>query len=294
MATPAQEKRVLDAVFTRGRFQGKVAIVTGGASGIGQATVERFVNDGASVAIFDFNEARGKELERTLKEAGGDVMFCAVDVSEKEKCVAAVEKVAKKHQEKIHLLVNGAACIFPFEGLSVTQKTWDKMLSVNVVGYANMVQACHPYMKNAGPGECAIVNIASISAHRGQPTRWSYAASKGAVSAMTRGMALDLSADGIRVNAVSPAWIWTPAMITATCTSDRSVVEAELGKYHMVKRLGDASEIAAAITFLCSRDASFITAIDLKLDGGSMAMSAERFGDESTLSDRSYQKDGGN
>ena len=83
-------------------------------------------------------------------------------------------------------------------------------------------------------------------------------------------------------------------MTTATCTSDRAVVEAELGKYHMVKRLGDAGEIAAAITFLCSLDASFITAVDLKVDGGSMAMSAERFGDESTLSDRSYQKSGGN
>ena len=117
MASPVpQEKRVLDANFTRGRFQGKVAIVTGGASEIGEATVERFVNDGASVAIFDMNETRGKELERTLREAGADVMFCSVDVSEKEKCFAAVEEVAKKYHEKIHLLVNGAACIFPFEG----------------------------------------------------------------------------------------------------------------------------------------------------------------------------------
>ena len=83
-------------------------------------------------------------------------------------------------------------------------------------------------------------------------------------------------------------------MVTATCTSDRAVVEAEVGKYHMVRRMGDAGKIAAAITFLRSRDASFITAVDLNVDGGSMAMSARRFGDETILSDRSCQKSGGN
>ena len=98
-----------DAAHTRGRFHGKVAIVTGGASGIGRAIVERFANDGAAVTVFDINESAGKEVETRLKEAGHDVTFQKVDVSDKKQCVEAVDKVAEGHEGKIHALVNCAA-----------------------------------------------------------------------------------------------------------------------------------------------------------------------------------------
>lgn len=98
-----------DAAHTRGRFHGKVAIVTGGASGIGRAIVERFANDGAAVTVFDINESAGKEVETRLREAGHDVTFQKVDVSDKKQCVEAVDKVAEGHEGKIHALVNCAA-----------------------------------------------------------------------------------------------------------------------------------------------------------------------------------------
>ena len=110
---------ITDAAHTQGRFHGKVAIVTGGASGIGRAIVERFVNDGAAVTVFDINESAGKEVETRLREAGHDVTFQKVDVSDKKQCVEAVDKVAEGHEGKIHALVNCAA-YFGAKGETVT------------------------------------------------------------------------------------------------------------------------------------------------------------------------------
>ncbi|EDO36539.1 predicted protein [Nematostella vectensis] len=235
-----------------GRFHGRVAIVTGGASGIGKATVERLAREGASVAILDINDELGQQVETDLRSSG----------------------------------------------LDVEEKDWHKTMSVNVQGYANMVQACHPYMKtacNTGPSG-AVVNLASISAHRAQPVHWTYSSSKGAIISMTKCMALDLAKDHIRVNSLSPGWTYSPEVATILLVTyciqtqvaraagdDRARWEPLWGPYHMLNRLGEPAEIAAAISFLCSEDASFITAADLPVDGGYLGMSAEGFGKNSVF-----------
>lgn len=275
----SEEQPPLDQEHTKRRFAGKAAVVTGGASGIGRGVVDRFANDGASVAILDICEELGKKAVEELTGKGCTVRYYNVDVSSKEKCVQATEDFAKQNLGNIHFLVNSAV-YFGSQGLNADRSDWDMSFKVNVEGYANMVQACFPHMVAAGGRDCAVVNVASVSAHRSQPIRWTYSATKGAVAMMTKCMALDLSAQGIRVNSVSPAWIWTPEVAKAA-EFNRPKYEPTWGPFHMLRRIGETSEVAAAITFLCSKDAAFITGSDLPVDGGYLSMGPEGLGEKS-------------
>ena len=144
-----------------------------------------------------------------------------------------------------------------------------------------MVQACHPFFMRTTPG-AAIVNLASISGHVAQPDRWTYNACKGAILTMTQCQALDLSVDGIRVNAVSPGWIWTPEVQKAA-QGDREKWEPVWERYSMMRRLGEPREVARTILFLCSDDASFITGSELRVDGGYLGLGSEGLGDTSAF-----------
>ena len=222
-----------------------------------------------------------------LTKNGRLVHYYNVDVSNKQACVYAVDNFAAKYGNKINYLVNSAA-YFGSKGITAEKEDWDKSLSVNIVGYANMVQACHKHMKGvSGEHSKSIVNVASISGHRAQPSRWTYAATKGAVLTMTKCMALDLSADKIRVNSVSPAWVWSPE-VSKAANGDREKWEPVWGPYHMIRRLSETSEIASAITFLLSDDASCITATDLPADGGYMSMSGEGLGNNAHFAGTDY------
>ncbi|MDW8100525.1 MAG: SDR family oxidoreductase [Anaerolineae bacterium] len=259
-------------------WSGRVAIVTGGASGIGAATVQEFANEGVTVAVFDINQAGGEQIVKTLRAAGHKAYFFHVDVSDAEACRSAV--IALEAQlGRLDFLVNSAAS-FIAKGLDVTTADWEQSLGVNVRGYANMVQACYEPMRRAGGG--AIVNISSVSAHVAQPNRWTYNACKGAIITLTKCQALDLALYGIRVNAVSPGWIWTPEVAKAA-SGDRARWEPIWGRYHMLRRLGEPREVARAILFLCSDDASFITAAELAVDGGYLGMGSEGLGETSTF-----------
>ncbi|MBI1282177.1 MAG: glucose 1-dehydrogenase [Anaerolineaceae bacterium] len=260
------------------RFTGKVAIVTGGASGIGAAIVREFAAEGASVVIFDINEPLGQSYTSELHAAGLTVSFHRVDVSDTELVTQAVNAIAAKYGA-VNYLVN-CAVSFTSKGLDVTTPEWERSLGVNVRGNSNMVQACHPHMKAAGGG--AIVNIASISAHIAQPNRWTYNATKGAIVTLSKCQALDLAPDKIRVNVVSPGWIWTPEVDKAA-NNDRAKWEPIWGRYHMLRRLGQPTEVARAVLFLCSDDASFITAAELPVDGGYLGMGSEGLGDTSSF-----------
>lgn len=260
------------------RFVNKVAIVTGGASGIGAAIVHEFAAEGAAVAIFDINKPGGESYAAELIAAGHRVSFHHVDVSDAEAVAQAVNAVAAAHG-KINYLVNSAVS-FTAKGVDVTTAEWERSLGVNVRGNSNMVQACYPHMKAAGGG--AVVNIASISAHIAQPNRWTYNATKGAIVTLTKCQALDLAPDKIRVNVVSPGWIWTPEVAKAA-NNDRAKWEPVWGRYHMLRRLGNAPEVARAVLFLCSDDASFITAAELPVDGGYMGMGSEGLGETSSF-----------
>ncbi len=259
-------------------WSNRVAIVTGGASGIGQATVEEFAKEGARVAIFDINVERGRGVQAALEAQGRTVSFHQVDVSDDVACRQAVNAV-QAHWGRVDYLVNNAIS-FLAKGLDVTPADWERSLGVNVRGMANMVQACHPYQR--GGHGAAIVNIASISAHIAQPNRWTYNATKGAIVTLTKCQALDLAPDGIRVNCISPGWIWTPEVAKAA-QGDREKWEPIWGKFHMLRRLGEPREVARAIVFLCSEDASFITATELNVDGGYMGLGSEGLGETTSF-----------
>jgi NAD(P)-dependent dehydrogenase (short-subunit alcohol dehydrogenase family) len=256
----------------------QVAVVTGGASGIGEATVREFARSGVRVAIFDIQTERGQAVRDALAAEGHAVESYTVDVSDADACKRAVSTVKAKWGQ-IDFLVNNAVS-FISKGLDVTDADWERSLGVNVRGYANMVQACYPFMREHSAS--AIVNIASISAHIAQPNRWTYNATKGAIVSMTKCQALDLASDGIRVNAVSPGWIWTPEVAKAA-NNDRAKWEPIWGRYHVLRRLGEPREVARAILFLCSDDASFITGAELPVDGGYLALGSEGLGETSSF-----------
>jgi len=275
----AQSNPPLDSQHTKGRFANKVCIITGGASGIGRATVNRFANDGASVAAFDVNEPAGKHLQDELTTAGYDVKFYKVNVADKEQCVEGVKKVAEQYEGKIHFLVNNAGVAPTRSGLDSSKEDWERILGINVIGYSNMVQACFPFMTEAEAWDCAVVNISSVQSHRAQAVDmgWTYATSKGAVTAMSRRMALDLSPHGIRVNSISPGYTWTA--MAESIVGERKNIEPTVAKLQMNRRFCEPAEVAATIAFLCSKDASAITGADLAVDGGYLALGPEGLGE---------------
>lgn len=248
-------------------FSGSVAVITGGASGIGLATAEAFVREGAHVVLVDRN------AEGVRREAARLVAATAVvgDVSRPEDCAAAAQAAAAVGRP-VRYLVNCAAS-FLSKGEDATAADWDISLGVNVKGTALMASAIIPLIRAAGGG--AIVNVASISAYIAQPNRWTYNATKGAVAELTRCQALDLAKDNIRVNSVSPGAIYT-GEVDKMFRGDRAAAQAVFGPQHMLGRFGEPSEVAAAILFLCSDAASFITAADLLVDGGYVHMGHDR------------------
>ena len=252
-------------------FQGSVAVVTGGASGIGRATAQELVRAGAAVVIVDRDEPRARQTAAEL----GDATAVVGDVSREEDCRRAAETargVGEQGGRPVRWLVNCAAS-FLSAAEKATGSDWDTSLGVNVKGSALMAGAIAPLIRAAGGG--AIVNVASISGWIAQPDRWTYNATKGAILALTRCQALDLARDGIRVNSVSPGTIWTPEL-DRMAGGERARWEPTFAPHHILNRVGEPSEVATAILFLCSDAASFITGEDLRVDGGYLAMGHDR------------------
>jgi NAD(P)-dependent dehydrogenase (short-subunit alcohol dehydrogenase family) len=254
-------------------FEGASAIVIGGGSGIGAATALQLAELGSFVAIFDINNPAAVAIAAQMRPEQQCEVY-QVDVSRQDQLEAAVSAAASR-TGSINFLVNCAAS-FIGAGRDATRADWDQVLGVNVTGCAWSVSAVSRYM----PMGSAIVNVSSISAHIAQPNRWTYNATKAAIVEITKCQALDLASLGIRVNVVSPGWIWTPEVAKAA-GGDREHWEPVWGKYHILGRLGEPTEVANAIVFLLSRAASFITATELMVDGGYLALSAEGSGDDS-------------
>src|SRR5579862_9906796 len=259
-------------------WSNRVAIVTGGASGIGAAALREFCTEGAAAIILDINVQLGTDVAAKLRNEGLQAEFIDLDVSDAAACKLVVDRIAGKHG-RVDFLVNSAVS-FLSRGLRVTTEEWEQSLGVNVRGGANMAQACYPHMKASGGG--AIVNISSISGHIAQADRWTYNACKGAILSLTRCQALDMAPDKIRVNSVSPGWTWTPEVEKAA-VGGREKWEPVWGRFSMMRRIGEAREIARAILFLCGDDASFITGADLPVDGGYLALGTERDGSDSVF-----------
>ncbi len=248
-------------------FAGKVAIVTGGATLIGEAVVKAFTDAGARVVIADINEDGGAAVAARL---GAAVRFHKTDLKIDTEIGDLVETVVKT-EGRIDYLVN-VACTYLDNGADSTRAEWLEAFDVNVVGSVMLMQAARPHLAAA---KGAIVNFGSISSRVAQTGRWLYPVSKAAILQLTRNQAMDLAPDGIRVNAVSPGWTWSAIMVELT-RDDREKTDRVAAPFHLERRVGDAEEVANAVLFLCSRKASFINGTDIRVDGGYTAMGPER------------------
>ena len=245
-------------------LDGKVAIVPGGATKIGAAIVAAFQAAGTKVMVADINEEAGAAL------AGDGVAFKATDLRDDDQIAALVE-ATKAEFGRVDFLVN-VACSYLDNGVESTRADWLESLNVNVVGSVMLMQAAREELaRNKG----AIVNFGSISARVAQTGRWLYPVSKAAILQLTRNQAMDLAGDGIRVNAVSPGWTWSNIMDELS-GGNRAKTDGVAAPFHLLRRTGDPQEVAQAVLFLCSDEASFITGTDIRVDGGYTAMGPER------------------
>ena len=253
------------------RLKGKVAIITGGGQGIGRATCELFAEEGAAVVIAERQSDTGQATSAAINRKGGTARFIQTDVTDEDGIRRMVTETVNT-LGRVNVLVNNAA-VFVLKGIEATPADWRQVLDVNVMGPALVVRHVVPEMRKAGGG--AIVNLGSISSFIAQPGFLTYNASKGAIANMTRCMALDLAGDNIRVNAVCPGTVWTPIVerLTKERGLDRAAADShpDFGATHMIKRLAEPREVAYAILFLASDEASFITAENLMVDGGYVA-----------------------
>jgi NAD(P)-dependent dehydrogenase (short-subunit alcohol dehydrogenase family) len=251
------------------RLQDKVAIVTGGAGGIGQATAILFAEEGARVVIADINESAGAETVSQIKEQGREAIFMLTDVSQEDDARRVCEKALSTFG-KLNVLVNNAAA-FVLKGLDATVADWQHSLNVNVIGTSLMSRYAAEAIKQVD-GSGAIVNLGSVSGFIAQASFLTYSAAKAAIIQMTRNMAMDLAPMNIRVNCICPGTILTRASydyMECSAMNFEEFVAAEAPK-HLVGRLGQPREVAAAILFLASDEASFITGTSLVVDGGYM------------------------
>jgi len=248
------------------RLAGRAAIITGGAAGIGRATAELFAEEGARVVVADLDEKSGDETVSVIEGKGGEAIFVATDVSREDDAQRLCEQALRVFG-RVDILVNNAAT-FVLKGLEASIEDWRRSLDVNVVGTALVSRFAGEAMKRSGGG--AIVNLGSISSFIAQPQFVTYSATKAALVQMTRNMALDLAPFGIRVNCVCPGTILTRAsqdhMERVGMTLEEFV--AEEGPKHLLGRVGKPREVAYAILFLASDEASFITGTHLMVDGG--------------------------
>ena len=247
-----------------GKLQGKIALVTGGAGGIGRATVLAFAREGAKVAVADLNEAAARAVAEEVNAAGGEAIAIAVDVTRETQVVQMVEAVVKQFG-RLDIAFNNAGIEIEHRPLAeATEETFDLLMNVNVKG----VWLCmkHEIQQMLTQGGGAIVNTASIGGVAAAPRQPLYGATKHAVIGMTKSAAVEYGRKGIRVNSVCPGIIRTE--MTERAISREPKREKYISQAHPIGRLGEAEDIARAVVFLSSDDASFVLGHQLAVDGG--------------------------
>jgi NAD(P)-dependent dehydrogenase (short-subunit alcohol dehydrogenase family) len=244
-----------------GKLKGKVALITGGDSGIGRAVAVHFAREGADVAIVYLNEDKDADKTQEIIEREGSIcLLLKGDIRNEAFCQKAVKKTVAK-LGKLDILVNNAAVHYPKQKIkAITSKDFLKTYETNVFGYFHCSQAALDYLPKTG----VIINTSSVTAFRGSDHLVDYASTKAAIIGLTRAMANNLVKKGIRVNAVAPGPIWTP-LIPASFDAEEV---KDFGKQTPMGRPGQPSEVAPAYVFLASADASYITGQVVHVNGG--------------------------
>ncbi len=243
---------------------GKIAVITGGGSGIGRAIAILFAAQGAHVHIVELNSEAGEAVASEIIKGGGNASVHSCGVSNQEKVVSLFKKIGI-----VDILVNNAGIAHVGKADSTSAEDFDKVYNVNVKGAYNCLFAAIPVMKKNGGG--AILNLASIAAIVGLSDRFAYSMSKGAIYAMTLSVAKDYLADNIRCNSVSPARVHTPfvdGFISKNYPGKEDEMFEKLSKSQPIGRMAKPDEVATMALYLCSDEASFLTGCDYPVDGG--------------------------
>lgn len=245
----------------------KIAIITGGGSGIGKAITTVFAKQGAQVYVLDMDEKGGSNTVKEIAEEGGKAAFVKCNVAIQGDVKQVVAGIADKHGT-IDILVNNAGIAHVGQADNTSEEDFDRVVSVNIKGVYNCLHEVIPFMKEKGG---VILNMASIAALVGIPDRFVYSAAKGAVAAMTLSVAKDYIKFNIRCNAISPARVHTPfvdGFIAKNYAGKEAEMFEKLSKTQPIGRMARPDEIAYLALYLCSDEASFITGCDYPIDGG--------------------------
>jgi len=249
------------------RLNGKVALVSGGASGMGQSEALIFAREGAKVVVGDVLETEGRQVADKIKAAGGQAQFVKLDVTSEAEWEKAVKATVDAFG-KLDVLVNNAGISGTFDPDTLSTSAWDRLMEVNAKGVFLGMKHAIPAMQRAGGG--SIINISSISGVVGQTgIHMGYNASKGAVRTMTKSAAVQYAKDNIRVNSVHPGML--PPMRSSKGSADPAWRDKMIRAVPL-KREGRVEEVAHAVLFLASDEASYITGVELPVDGGFLAM----------------------
>lgn len=251
-----------------GRLDGKVAIVTGGAVGIGAAACIMMAKEGAKVAVTDIQDDEGRKVVEEIEKAGGTAGYWHLDVSNEQEVEAVYQDVSRTFGPPTTIVANAgiAGTVDPTHSISVDD--WERVMAVNVRGVFLCTKHAIKYMREAGGG--SIINLSSIYGIISAPDVPAYHASKGAVRMMTKTDALLYAEEGIRVNSVHPGYIWTPLVeeLGNTLGFTPEAFRSELGSRHPVGYVGEPDDIAAGIVYLASDESKFMTGAELVIDGG--------------------------
>lgn len=247
------------------KLNSRVCIITGGAEGIGAAIAEAFAAAGADLALFDLQEKPLQALSARLEATHAiQALPIVADISATDAVNAAVSRT-QNHFSKIDILVNNAAIAVSGHAWEMPDADWERVINTNLSGPFRLIRAVLPGMIERGSG--VILNISSTQAHRSWPGWTAYAAAKGGILSMTRQLAGELGANGIRVNSLSPGAIDTP-MNQRRIAQEGEQLREQWASMHALERTGKPIEVAEAALFLCSDASSFITGHDLLVDGG--------------------------
>lgn len=249
----------------KGRLQGKIALITGGASGIGQATANRFAIEEAKIAVIDLDSIGGQETVEKIHERGGSAFFIKADVSNSKQVRKAIKATIAEFGG-LDILVNNAAIEFVGTIEQTSEEEWEHVIQNDLKSIFLCSKFAMPHLKARGGG--AIINIGSVNGLLGVPEHAAYNAAKGGVISLTRQLAVDYGSFGIRVNCICPGTTDTPMVRKSIVDRDPEEYLKELGKHYLLRRVGKPEDIANAVLFLASGEASWITGVILPVDGG--------------------------